>query len=276
MYESAEKAHFEPVHKAHAIEQVVFVVQGGKPLPDKELLEACRLTKDKFKGDLPGEADLQSLEVVFGPAVGSRRMQKTGKVFNRARPDGTIENELRVERESITYITSAYSRWNAIWEQAQRYFNLLMPAYLALGPPTALSLKYVDKFVWKGDPEQCVPGLLLREGSDYISPNLFRERDLWHSHTGAFRRSSNQVKRLVAVNADCVDEPVEDDVRRVVVISTVFTDMFNQPKYDSFEIAPNAGPKFISEHMNLLHDESKVVFANVVNDEISKRIGLRL
>lgn len=120
----SRSGHFEPIHEAHAIEQVVFVLQIDRSLDDVSFSEA-RKVAEQFKQELPGQAEIQGLTFAIafpGPIPPSPTV---GTVFHRIGPDGALENELRVERTSVTFRTSLYTRWDAVWSQASKYLAIM-------------------------------------------------------------------------------------------------------------------------------------------------------
>lgn len=272
-----QKGHFEPIHDAHAIEHVVFVLQIDPPLDDARFVEV-RKNAEQFMGDLPGRVDMQALMRLAigipGVAVPAASPSPFGTAFNRSRPDGTVENELRIDRNSITFRTLLYTRWDAVWKQARKYFDVLVPKYVLQSRITGMSLNYVDKFIWIGDPSECKPTQLLRTGSKYLAPHVFELSDFWHSHTGAFLRSDQQTKRLLNINVDYLEENLPENNRRVVAITTILTDMMNQPNYSALEVTPDTATEVLSTHMQELHAFGKMTFANIINDEMSKRVAL--
>lgn len=278
MNQVADNLRFEPAHDAHAIEQVVFAVKLTNPLAKAEHAAASRAVVDRFGEDFPGKHELQSVQIRIGfgaDAAGGSRSVEGGKSLQRTRTDGTLEYELRLERSAVTYISTAYTRWQAVWAQASQYFAVVLPAYLADNSIAAITLNYLDKFVWQGDPKLCRANRLLRPTSKYICPHVFDAPDLWHSHTGAFVDVDKATKRLINVNADCLDVAGPDDiVRRNITITTLFTDNLSPPEYDKFGITAQTAHSFVHRRMAELHAANKELFGDVVSDEICARIGL--
>lgn len=272
---SSPQGKFEPVHSAHAIEQVIFTLQFEPPLEEALLLEACRVA-EQFNQELPKKAPVMGFSFVIGPGVPNPipTGSNNGTFFQKTEIDGTITHELRVERSSLTFRTTLYSRWGAIWQQANKYFNALAPLYSEQTRLSAVSVNYVDKFVWSGNAATCRPSFLLRAGSKYICPHVYEAEDFWHSHTGAFIRIDNQTRRLLNANVDYLDETVVSGTRRIVAITTVLTDQLNQPGYEPCTIGRDGIANFVDGHMQGLHVFGKKVFSNIINEEMCKRIAL--
>lgn len=269
-----ENGHFDPIHKAHSIEQVLFVVQMERPLNDEEL-SGIRQKAQQFitSGDLPAISENQGF-IFMGFNPNPTPIQN-GFVLSRILPNGTVEKELRIERNSITFRSLDYLRWDNFWTQVKTYFEQIVPVLFSTeNKITGISLNVIDKFVWSGESEKCNAGSLLRSESDYLCPNIFKANDLWHNHTGAFIRVDNKTKRLLNVNVDSLDESQSNGSRRVVVIATVLTDLLNQLGYESFDLNSTNAMTEIEAKLLELHAFSKEVFGNIINEKMSKRIAL--
>lgn len=264
---------FEPIHDAHAIEQVALVAQTSRNLEDAELTAVAQAA-EQFKTELPNVMQLQTVAFGFGsfPTVPRLPSPFGGVVLNKPRANGTIESELRLDRAAITFRTTNYTRWPEVWKQARRYFETLLPIYAPTGEIGAIVLNYVDKFYWNGEVAEMRPTELLRPGSPYVCPHVFGATDLWHSHLGAFHRADDTVKRLLNINLDCVDES-QPATRRVVSITTVLTDMLGQPGYAALRVS-DAGVGFFCNRAEELHAVSKVIIGDILNDHACRRIGL--
>jgi uncharacterized protein (TIGR04255 family) len=277
-----KQGSFRPVHAAHSIEQAALVVNFDRPL-DYSRLAAVNEITNQFREELPGGGPIQGgfSFMIGGPAVmqvpfnPQQPAPVTGILLHRNAPDGSIERELRVEQSSMSFRTNVYSRWSAVWELAHKYFSSVMGTYLDSGANLVnVSLNFVDKFVWDGEMKNCNPSLLIKHDSKYVASHVFSRDDLWHSHTGAFDRSDNQTKRLTNVNIDCLDEVVGFTPRRSVVITTVLTDMFNQPSYDMTSLSQGNGMDFVTSHLEALHNYDKEILREILVAPIAQQIAL--
>ena len=275
---NAGNGHYEPIHSAHAIEQAVFSVQIEQPLADNQLA-VVRKSAEQFTTELPGRAEIQGFRLGLGPVspMGFAPPSSFGSVLNRTGPDGVVESELRIDRMSMTFRTTRYSCWSSVWADAKRYFAALLPIYASTPRNVkTISLSFNDKFVWSGDSTRSEPASLLRRGSKYLSPHVFETKDLWHTHTGMFLRADDRTKRLLNVNVDCLDEfvPQTNENRRVVAITTVLTDMLDQPGFASSDVTEVTAMTELEDRMQTLHILDKDILANIICDEMVRRIAL--
>lgn len=267
--ESNPQGHWEPIHAAHAIEQVAFVLQLEQPLDEASFTKVREAAKQfKTESDMPGQRELR-LAFSFGTPPTSAPF-----ILQRVATDGTAEKELQIDSNSIIFKNFRYTRWDDAWLQARKYFAALAPIYAAKVKIVGIGLNYIDKFKWVGNLQECKTNLLMRLDSQYLCPHIFEQDDFWHSHTGAFIRENQTTKRLLNVNADYLDETRPDYVQRVVAITTVLTDLKNQAGYDQTKINHDEVMKLLDGHMQGLHIFGKKVFSNIINDDMCKRIAL--
>lgn len=266
---------FEPIHDAHAIEQVQIAINFLSPL-DSTSMENVRSEISAFESELPGYSEIQRLAigVTQTPGFINGPITSTGFVRFRTAANGVVLDELIIAPESITFRTTSYTRWVDIWTKFSRYLKAILEIYASKLVIAQVSLSFVDKFVWIGEVAACKPKLLLRPDSRYICPHIYAQDDLWHSHTGVFLRVDAYTKRLLNINVDYLDDLTTGQARRIVGISTVLTDMLNQPNYQAFNLTSGEAFDNLSTRMTALHNMSKTSFAHVISDEMCERIAL--
>ena len=267
---------FQPSREAHSIEQIAVAVQFDRPLQDNQLAE-LRNSLEQFKNDndLPGYAELQGIAFSLGqPGAIPIPQQLGGMLMHRSAPNGSIERELRIERAVCTYRTTKYTKWDSVWTEAKKYFEVVIPQFGRFAKIAGISLNFQDKYIWNGVLGEAKVDGLLRHDSQYLSPHIFKAEDLWHCHTGAFIRLDSHTKRLLNINVDLLDENSPAGTQKVVSIATVLTDMLNQPTYETLEINETDIVNYLDTRMQSLHAFSKDVFGNIINDEMCKRIAL--
>jgi uncharacterized protein (TIGR04255 family) len=266
---------FEPMHDAHAIEFVQFCFNFSKPLSDDTIKRVTHIM-DTFETPLPVRQELRQHSITIGvnlsPPMSSGAGAFEGVIRQRIAPNGAIEKELRVDRSGISFRDASYTRWQQVWGRCHEF---VLPLLQSIGIETfvnVIQLQYVDKFIWAGDARECRANLLLKEGSDYLSPSIFNSRDLWHSHAGHFVRLNSSVKRLVQINVDHLEEAGEGDPRQVVRAQTVLIDMLNQPGYEQNLTGFQSE---LAVKLQEMHDQLKSMFGELITDQIAHRIGMK-
>jgi hypothetical protein len=268
---------FEPLHDAHSIEQVVFVVQFDRMIDDATFQSISDFSK-KYDTIFPSRTLIQQVSFAFGQGIPipNAPNSSNGFVFKIFAADGSIQTEFKIERTGITYRTTNYTRWNLIWSQVKEYFDELIPMFIEQARIVNLSLNYVDKFLWSGDIKNFNPSLLLNAESQYLCRHIFNTPDFWHSHTGAFIRSDEETKRLMNVNVDYVDEiNNRGEVRKVISILSVITDNLDQPGYTSSNYTKDTVSDFINMHLQSMHEYGKVILSDLIIEKIAQRIALK-
>lgn len=266
---------FDPLHAAHAIEQVALVVQFNRPMVDEELA-AVRVVMLTLQSELPAVQQLRALNfaLINGNASVAPAEVDAGLSLSRIGPNGSVEKELKLERQSITYRCTTYTRWAEISAECLKYFSTVFPPLSDGIHISSLGLTFVDKFIWSGNPLDAKPRSLLSEESPFLGKYVFDLKDMWHLHTGAFLKPSDETKRLLNINIDCGDELYDGVPKRVVGISTVINDLFNQHGFTPSTRQARTSLEFVSDRMNQLHEVLKDVFAQLINAEMKVRTGL--
>lgn len=267
-----DKEGFEPIHEAHAIERVAFVVQFDSQFDDT-VFDNLKEIAESFKDSLPGKSEIQSASLILNAKGSTAQSGKSGGIIRRkVSPDGSLESELRIERSTLTYLTTLYKGWNSVWNQVCEYFAKLLPHYLSNSQITSVGLNYVDKFAWNGHPNHCDSKLLLKHNSKYLCPHIFETNELWHSHTGVFINFDKDAKRLLNVDVNHFDEQRPEGQKRIISIVTTLTDHLNQS-----DVQSNSGNDvmiMVENHMNDMHNFGKTVLDQLLTDQMSKRIDL--
>jgi uncharacterized protein (TIGR04255 family) len=271
-----DSGYFEPVHSAHAIEQVVVFCRFDKMLDDVQFSK-IRSDSEVFKEELPGKHELQMFTVNFSVPgqFAPQNAQASGFMMSRTAPDSSVERELRVERNALTLRTTVYKRWANFLSDVDKYLASLMPSYVSAGARIAsIGLSVVDKFVWNSATAIPTPDKLLRRDSRYLSPHLINAPDLWHCHTGIFDFIGSDTKRLLNINVDCLNESPAGASRRAIVMTKIVTDFFNQQGLkDTIVDDTNVGP-LIRQKMTDLHNSEKAILADLISDQMASRIAL--
>lgn len=273
---------FRPVHDAHAIEQLVATIQFDRPLSD-ESIRAANETMLQFQESLPGRSDIRGMGFQFGPGgivpvIPTVAESPSGVVRSFTDGRGVMLKELRVDRQVLVFRTQAYTRWEAVWGEALRYFSALLPLFESVNV-VSFGLAYIDKFIWTGPPDTCRPSSLFRPNSPYLTPRSLESQSLWHCHSGQFRTTDSATKRLEVVDVDCVDEFMDNQgaapqVQRVVRIATNITDLFNQPAHEPRQISGANAVGEVARAFPVLHDELKRVFSEIISNESAALVGM--
>jgi uncharacterized protein (TIGR04255 family) len=282
MSTTAVQDEFRPVHDAHSIEQVAVTIQFSTPLAD-DAIRAVSEAINRFSNVLPNRNDIRGMGFQIGPngvtpITTPMGDQPSGIIRSLADARGVQIKELHVDRQNLIFRSQAYTRWDAFWEEAKEYSSEVL-RHLNGNVVTSYGLTYIDKFLWMGRPERCVPTDLLRENSPFIASKSLHAHDLWHCHSGAFTRMSDTIKRLEVVDLDCVDESDvrEGEVpttRRAIRIAMNVVDVYNQVGYAPHAVSGVDSLGELDLRFNELHARQKRIIGEILNDQSATRIGL--
>ena len=113
---------FEPLHAAHSIENVQFILNFSTAISDADWPAVLEATH-RHKNALPGEVAVTSFT-----GTGTVQEGKPGIARRRVAPTGAIEEELVVTRGALVYHTSKYDRWVGCWNRAREIFDSVLSA----------------------------------------------------------------------------------------------------------------------------------------------------
>jgi uncharacterized protein (TIGR04255 family) len=283
----AMSGQWEPVHKAHAIEVVGASVAFSEPLPDvlfKKVLRAAEAPADaaglrgrmavfnEFDVEMGMEGTRRFSPAKSTPGLSFRRMEPTGIDL----PQNRATEELVVERQAFTYRTFEYIRWGGFKRSLIALFRPPLAVALDAVAVQHIRLEYRDRFFFDGPPQDAAPGALLRQGSEWISPHIFRRADAWHAHTGAFEPSEGAEQRLILIVIDATEMmPVgrpDGSRMRSVTIMTAGQDNF---AVANAEADVQSADTFFGR-LDSVHTLLKSLLSNILCDDMIDRIGLTL
>lgn len=261
---------FEPLHAAHAIDNVQFILNFASTISDVDWLAVLAAARE-HKGDFPGEELVTSFAVAVAGTVVEG---KPGIALRRMAPNGAIEEEFVITRGALVYRTSKYVRWAGCWQRAREIFDSVLKAVPEGVVLSNIGQSVVDKFVHQGTPSRNSPQSVLRKGSPYICSHVFERDDLWHSHTGAFIKHDPYTRRLRNINIDYLDDQISGLTMRTLAISIVVSDQFQQQGYEPITTHIMDTSTLIDEHMQNLHQENKMILSQLLTAEMARRIAL--
>ncbi|RSV20377.1 TIGR04255 family protein [Sphingomonas sp. ABOLG] len=201
-------ASYRPVSGAHAIEQAVVGVRISGATTDAVYSTAVvKAAELAAKSGLPGRVQLDPLSLLFGRQVispGYSAAEMTpGTVFQRVEPDGSMAEELTLERNAVTFRTHRYKRWA---DMVAHITTILSPVASVLAENNAarvsvVELRCVDRFV--SDTESIPPlSDLVRQDSPYVTGDMIDRETFLHLHSGWIDDQSDLGRTLYNLNIE--------------------------------------------------------------------------
>lgn len=267
---------YRPVTGQHAIDQAVVGVRVFDPVSDERFKAIVQQAAElAISHNLPGKVQLDAMSVAFGRQVISHGMivnpeLHPGMLFQRVNADGSMAEEMTVERTAVTYRTRSYKRWK---DMENILFGIVLPIAASLAESdldrvSVVELRCIDRFL-SGPNERPLLSSLVRQGCRFVSPHLLESSSQLHLHTGWFADESDGGRTLININFDVVDQ--DDGSRAASVMQSISL------QHSRGHLGSSATGDFvekISSDFAFLHAEDKALLAGILTDELQLQINL--
>ncbi|WP_404709950.1 TIGR04255 family protein [Sphingomonas sp. MMS24-J13] len=271
-------SRYRPGAGLHAIEQAVVGIRLFGSADDATFNSAvAKAAELASEYRLPGRVQLDPMALMFGKQVISfgyamNAPLQPGVMFQRVAPDGSMAEELTIERNAVTYRTQSYRRWADV---AALINGILCPVgeLLAKGASESVSvveLRCIDRFVSEvGD----TPPLseLVSLNSPYISRNIVEKTELLHIHSGWFQDVSADGTARTLTNLN-VDVTQNEFGQRSAAILQVISRQGAEPA-----AIIESGADFsasIANMFEIMHGGDKILLRGLLTPEIQDQINL--
>lgn len=261
---------FKPRSDGHSLIEAVFGLVLDRPWSPTDVA-SVKNADGQWRTLLPKVNDVTTHQIVFG-SPGFQfpvNAPATGVVYERVKPDGTIEWRMAIDQNSVIINCLCYTRWKLIWPQV---LNLLRQVVSSVGATeskvTGILFQTVDSFFWEGDRLEYAVDSLLDLSGGFVPGSLLDRGQLWHLHQGWFSSASAGLsgRLLNRINIDAV----ETDVLEVKIDTTLHN---NLEKSVSLSDILSAGSK-IEREFDVLHSENKNLLKKFLSETASKSIKL--
>jgi len=271
----------KPCNKDHAIEEAVFVIRLTSPLSQKHFDNILSLKEThEIKATFPrirqtvGRVIGVKFEKNQQPVIEEPEAKPNlaGIFFERFKPSGLPEKVLAAEGDRIAFHCFEYSRWKDVWKEARNFLKDIS-IYLSDLRAAIIALNVRDKFIFKGSPKSFDPAILFKKRTPYLTPNIFKIRDLWHCHHGYFEEVKNpKVDKELLVTNTSTEKSRGKELN--VKINCFFEARLKPPGISVQELFDEED--LINELMTDLHNKNKRVLNDTIIAGMAKRISLEL
>lgn len=258
----------------NALQRVVFICQFSKEF-SKDDFERFERNSVTWRDEFPRRSVTNA--VLLQP--GSKRVsfdesKVAGLAYEALMKDGSIELGLRIDESRILFLVGRYTHWDEVWPRASDYLKKAMELVPGDNPVVSFATEYTDLFRAIGDYSDFDACRLLRPNSEYVPSHVFKRTDNFHFHTGFFQTLDDPTKHrvLTRINADLRDNEEEKSRELSIVL---FHQMSPHREPWGEEVALDE--KIIDRGLDnfiALHEIDKDVLKEILNDEMSERIGL--
>ncbi|MDY7567500.1 TIGR04255 family protein [Pseudomonas sp. RTC3] len=268
---------FDEEH-GHAISNVLIVFEFSAPLSPHVFtdLRAGGKLHESLKADLPRVVEQQQMTFnfnvgadhqMFAPPISQPGMIG-GISFDRIKPNGEAAMSVNVQANALLIICGEYERWAKVSEEVGKYLDILNPLLSPISV-SSLLLQYTDIFKVSYEAGQPCPLTdLFSSQSKYLPPSFANISDSFHSHHGFFTTPDFTLngKLLTNINVNVTEAASVFDVNIVTMHKYMLSDMLPLIAQDS-EIN-----KIIKPVFQYLHDQSKLVFGDLLTDAAKRLI----
>lgn len=266
---------YRPVAGAHAVDEAVVGVRLFEAVDDRLYQAAIEKASELAdRVNLPGRVQLDPMSLLVGRQVVSpgftEMTMHPGMLFQRVNPDGSMAEELTIERMAVTYRTRSYRRWKDV----QGYIaDILIPIVSCLsceesGRLAVIELRCLDKFTAsKAD----FPALneLIRPECDLVPSHLLGRAEYLHAHSGWFDDVGEAGRSLINLNIDVTDDRSSGIQASIL---QVFSRQSARP--GTFFGHEGSLPELVSQVFEDLHAQDKAALARLLTDEMQAEINL--
>jgi hypothetical protein len=268
-----------PAGRTHAIVHVLFAIELSSPL-DSSHLRQLDAQHTKVKDDLPRRARGQGIIVHMGTQAGEIEQAASPDIasltFDRLAPDGTVIRALRAHGNVLQVFQTEYARWGPTWEYAHSLFALALPIVIGDRSVTALMLQYLDRFTYIGDYNAFRADMIFDTNSSLLARHVFGRSLNWHSHTGYLDEIAGPpgYRRLDQINVDVLDDQTSGGPIVNILLNHIAR-LHTPCTGDALFDLDTTGVPLISALMAELHNADKAALSDLLNDDMSLRIGLQ-
>jgi len=242
----------------NAVKVIAFAISLEKELSLTEITTLIGKLKENEILKAFSEHQIQHVvSMVIGQIDTPKQDNSVGGIIFNQKDDNKVTWSLIANKDSVIVTCRNYSRWNQVSIQALEYINIV---FKELDTNIAqITLEYLDEFEvldnrlnWKES--------LFKNSCEYITPNIYNLNDFWHISQGYFIKLEDIEEKILdtvdinyfADEHDNLKHKVNIRMQHRLQYITPF--LYNQDN--------------IKTYFNKIHEHSKNLFFNIVNDDI--------
>ncbi|MEY9560522.1 TIGR04255 family protein [Sinorhizobium fredii] len=264
---------FSPASDEHAIVEVVFGLSFARPFSSNDV-EIVAKSHHLWKDQLPRMSRSQALQLMFGDAPPPAEVQFPSAsggvvVFDRVKPDGTLDWRLKVEGNALFVNCLSYTRWAEVWPRARAFMHDACKLMHTKGNPVASAvLQYIDVFEWRDRNKAFDAAELLHPNSPQLVIARRAMDHLWHAHHGWFR-ASEKGRYLERLHTDSVQN---EEAVPIIKIDTYIQLHLKSP----WSAEQAFGENLVDIEFDYMHRQQKQLLLEVITPEMAERIKLHV
>ncbi len=260
---------WRPLQPLHAIERVRLIASFKSILPTKFVRKlAADGEGRRVELGFTSKNIREGKQISFGPMavnLGGPPDELFGWDWQRVSAANSPVETLVLENQALVYEMSQYTRWQEFMERFGLVGLPTLSEALDVTDLASLSLEYIDRFVFDGDPTKARPDALLINVSSNLHADAACGKELWHFHKGWFEVADG-LRLLINQNIDAQDGQGADGIPLRSL--QVFTKTELRPGEAGFDFDA------IRPHLDVMHKRSVELFAEILIPQMRPRVGL--
>ena len=265
---------YVPFAGKNSIVEATFGLQFAQPIVP-QISEKFGVLQSELIGEFPSFEKMQMLQLTVGtPLQWGTTAQPTPTVggFNASKfkTDGKPSRTLRGMNNFLSAHFLEYETWAETKADALRFFarcTELLNVPSALNPIATISLRFIDRFTFDGDPETASASQLFKSSTKYIPPSILSAGNIWQSNSAWFDNLLGGQKCLHQLN---IQGAKEADTA-VVILNHNINCNLDAPLTTMRE---NSGERTLENVFDAQHKANVDVLKNMLDEKMQKDIGL--
>lgn len=243
-----------------------------------------------LKQDLPEFQKAEILDLVEIPANmphmnigvqhGPRDAQSSLAGFQlvRVSPDGNPERAIRYMPNSLTVHSMKYSCWNQMLSDSLTCIQEFILPKLSPGlmleenPVVAISLRYIDRYMYSGSAEEASADMLFCKNDEFLTTRCFQSGASWHCNSGWFEDEADGSKTLNQLE---VSSRVVDQISFATIDHNEVCHLRNPWRTPQSLDAPSSeGQMSLKDILESLHRKNKGLLEDLLVKSMLEKINL--
>lgn len=273
-------AEYLPFQGKHSIQEAQINILFLGPFDEQSIEVTRNFALTELSGELPRSAEARgrALQIDItdpsSPAVlEERQSDLVGFRFSRVQGNGLPARVLQLEGNTLSVSFMDYESWAAATMDTVRYMHpVLVSLPLELNPVVAVSIRFMDRFTFSGNPREAEASLLFSRGNPFIASHTFEAGPTWHCNTGWFEDVSQADDRVLH-NLNVASNLVE--LSSTVTIDHHATRHLGYPRDTLIALfAPPTSAVGLTAALDGLHERNKGILRHILIPEMLAKIGM--
>ena len=273
-------AEYLPFQEKHSILEAQINILFLGTFDERSIEEARQFARAELSEELPRAAEGRggSVRIDVTDPTSPALLETTqsdlmGFRLFRVQSDGQPARVLQLESNALSVSFMDYDSWEATKKDVVQYLRPVLASLpLEQNPVVAISLRFIDRYTYSGNPGDAGAERLFVKGNPYITQHSFEAGPTWHCNTGWFEDQPEEGDRVLQ-NLNVTSSLV--DLSSAVTIDHQATRHLGSPRHtlDVLLEPPNGAVGLVAAQ-EILHDRNKRILGELLLPEMLAKIGM--